>query len=417
MLDDKGLDKKGLDKTDTTADVVGRSSAVNAKAVNAKLDTAPDLSDDFYQILESSDDMLMILDEHERIVWYNSSALFILTAYVDKPIIGAKVSSLILNHEFLEKFPDIFHAIYQSAKSANPTNQPNLTNTTKPAELTAKPAKQAFEFFGQIYRGEIYKVTLARINNAHNHVLLTVANHTYIHHLEQMRTDFVGNVSHEMRTPLTVLMGYIETFSNAPSLEPKWQRGFALMSEQARRMNNLVNDLLMLSRLEHDDSEQQVAVDMPRLLMQVFDDARATNKEFGHLLDVHLDTERHVLGIEKYLYSAILNLVINAMKYTPTDSTETGRQGEISILWEETSDGGLLSIADNGIGIEETHLVRLTERFYRVDSGRSRATGGTGLGLAIVKHVLHKHGASLHIDSVLGQGSTFKILFPKERLV
>lgn len=124
-----------------------------------------------------------------------------------------------------------------------------------------------------------------------------------------------------------------------------------------------------------------------------------------------------VVGIEKYLYSAILNLVINAMKYTPTDSTETGRQGEISILWEETLDGGLLSIADNGIGIEETHLARLTERFYRVDSGRSRATGGTGLGLAIVKHVLHKHGASLHIDSVLGQGSTFKILFPKERLV
>ncbi|STY90954.1 ATP-binding protein [Moraxella bovis] len=408
MLDDKGLDKKGLDKTDTTADVVGQSSAVNAKAVNAKLGTAPDLSDDFYQILESSDDMLMILDEHEQIVWHNSSALFILTAYVDKPIIGAKVSSLILNHEFLEKFPDIFHAIYQSVK---------LTNIAKPAEPTAKSAKQAFEFFGQIYCGEIYKVTLARINNAHNHVLLTVANHTYIHHLEQMRTDFVGNVSHEIRTPLTVLMGYIETFSNASSLEPKWQRGFALMSEQARRMNNLVNDLLMLSRLEHDDSEQQVTVDMPRLLMQVFDDARVTNKEFGHLLDIHLDTERHVLGIEKYLYSAILNLVINAMKYTPTDSTETGRQGEISILWEETLDGGLLSIADNGIGIEETHLARLTERFYRVDSGRSRATGGTGLGLAIVKHVLHKHGASLHIDSVLGQGSTFKILFPKERLV
>ncbi|UYZ76035.1 ATP-binding protein [Moraxella bovis] len=408
MLDDKGLDKKGLDKTDTTADVVGQSSAVNAKAVNAKLGTAPGLSDDFYQILESSDDMLMILDEHEQIVWHNSSALFILTAYVDKPIIGAKVSSLILNHEFLEKFPDIFHAIYQSVK---------LTNIAKPAEPTAKSAKQAFEFFGQIYCGEIYKVTLARINNAHNHVLLTVANHTYIHHLEQMRTDFVGNVSHEIRTPLTVLMGYIETFSSASSLEPKWQRGFALMSEQARRMNNLVNDLLMLSRLEHDDSEQQVTVDMPRLLMQVFDDARATNKEFGHLLDIHLDTERHVLGIEKYLYSAILNLVINAMKYTPTDSTETGRQGEISILWEETLDGGLLSIADNGIGIEETHLARLTERFYRVDSGRSRATGGTGLGLAIVKHVLHKHGASLHIDSVLGQGSTFKILFPKERLV
>lgn len=397
--------------------VDGRLMSV-APSTHALVDTHAHLLDDFYQILESSDDMMIILDKDENILWHNPSAHFILTAYGNKPIIHAKISSLILNDEFLDKFRDAFQVI-----------------TT--AHQHQDFAKQMFKFSGQVYRGEIYQVTLTALNHTHSnnsllnhpasnhtqskqtnhHILLKITNHTYIHHLEQMRTDFVGNVSHEMRTPLTVLMGYIETFSNAPNLEPKWRRGFTLMNEQARRMNNLVNDLLMLSRLEHDDKEQLVEVDMPRLLMQVFDDARASNKDFGHLLDIHLDTERHVLGLEQYLYSAIFNLVINAMKYTPSDSSETGRQGEIEILWEETADGGLLSITDNGIGIEEAHLARLTERFYRVDSGRSRATGGTGLGLAIVKHVLHKHGAILHVESVLGQGSTFKILFPKDRLI
>ncbi len=400
MFDDDAKMSIGL--TDQSNQV-----AKNHRSNHLSSNTPAYLWGDFYEILQSSDEMMMILDKDEKVLWYNASATFILTAYGDKPIIDSKISSLILNHEFLDKFAPAFTAISQTDEHC-PSN------------------KHTFEFFGQIYRGEIYKVTLSALHHASSknhassndaHVLLKISNHTYIHHLEQMRTDFVGNVSHEMRTPLTVLMGYIETFLNVPNLESKWQRGLTLMNEQARRMNNLVNDLLMLSRLEHDDKEQLIQVDMPRVLMQVFDDARASNKEYGHLLDIHLDTERHVLGLEQYLYSAILNLVINAMKYTPSDSRETGRQGEISILWEEVAEGGLLSITDNGIGIEETHLARLTERFYRVDSGRSRATGGTGLGLAIVKHVLHKHDASLQIESVLGQGSTFKILFPKDRLI
>lgn len=239
--------------------------------------------------------------------------------------------------------------------------------------------------------------------------LITLQDHTQLQHLEQMKTDFVGNVSHELRTPLTVILGYLENFSHATDIKPAWARGIKLMQEQAVRMNDLINDLLMLSRLESDESKPKVAVDMPRLLMQVFDHAQAGNQQ-GHLIDVHLDTNKNVLGIEAYLYSAILNLVMNAIKYTPAG-------GEIDIIWEEVGDEAHLSVIDNGIGISQEHLSRLTERFYRVDSGRSRATGGTGLGLAIVKHVLNKHDARLEIESKEGSGSIFRIIFTHSHLI
>ena len=174
-------------------------------------------------------------------------------------------------------------------------------------------------------------------------------------------------------------------------------------------MNDLINDLLMLSRLESDETKPMMAVNMPRLLMQVFDQAQASNQA-GHLIDVHLDTDKNILGLEAYLYSAISNLVLNAIKYTPAG-------GEIDIIYEEVGAEVHLSVTDNGIGISEEHVGRLTERFYRVDSGRSRATGGTGLGLAIVKHVLNKHNARLQVISKEGQGSTFRIIFPSSHII
>lgn len=239
--------------------------------------------------------------------------------------------------------------------------------------------------------------------------LLIIYDVTRLQHLEQMRKDFVGNVSHELRTPLTVLMGYIETFSDQPDLDPKWQRGFNLMTQQTRRMNSIINDLLMLSRLENEEIHESECVDMPRLLTHVFDDAQIYNKEYGHLIDLHLDSQKNVQGSEMYLNSALLNLVTNAIKYTPAG-------GEISISWTQVRGGCLFVVSDNGIGIAKEHIERLTERFYRVDSGRSRATGGTGLGLAIVKHVLYQHDATLKIESVEGQGSTFKVFFPDARV-
>lgn len=244
--------------------------------------------------------------------------------------------------------------------------------------------------------------------------LLIIYDVTRLQHLEQMRKDFVGNVSHELRTPLTVIMGYVETLSEQPDLDPRWQRAFAQMMQQSQRMNNIINDLLLLSRLENDEKPTEATeIDMPKMLTQLFDDAQMYNKGFDHLIHLHIDSQRHIRGYENYLRSALSNLITNAIKYTP-------KGGEISISWHEGShegdSGACFSVTDNGIGIEPKHIHRLTERFYRVDSGRSRETGGTGLGLAIVKHVLYQHGATLSIDSTVGKGSTFTIFFPHQIL-
>ena len=225
--------------------------------------------------------------------------------------------------------------------------------------------------------------------------------------LDTMRKDFVANVSHELRTPLTVLMGYLETFSEQPDLEPRWQRAFSQMSQQSLRMKNIINDLLLLSKLENDNNLGEMKeIDMPRLLTQLFDDAQAQNRDFEHLIHLEIDSQAHLQGYEDYLTSALNNLIANAIKYTP-------KGGEIHIRWTEQADGYHFSVSDNGIGIAPEHIERLTERFYRVDSGRSRETGGTGLGLAIVKHVLNQHHAKLHITSQIGKSSTFSIIFPK----
>lgn len=248
-----------------------------------------------------------------------------------------------------------------------------------------------------------------------NEKLMIIYDVTRLQHLEQMRKDFVANVSHELRTPLTVIMGYVETLSEQPELDPRWQRALNQMMQQSQRMNNIINDLLLLSRLENDEKPSEPKdIDMPKLLTQLFDDAQMYNKGFDHLIHLHIDSQLHIWGYEDYLRSALSNLITNAIKYTP-------KGGEITISWHECEHDGkkgvCFSVEDNGIGIEARHIDRLTERFYRVDSGRSRETGGTGLGLAIVKHVLYQHHAKLDIESKVGKGSTFTINFPAESLV
>ncbi|WP_372844372.1 phosphate regulon sensor histidine kinase PhoR [Psychrobacter sp.] len=237
--------------------------------------------------------------------------------------------------------------------------------------------------------------------------LLIIYDVTRLQHLEAMRRDFVANVSHELRTPLTVLMGYLENFSDQPDMPAHWRRGFELMTQQTARMNRVVNDLLLLSRIEIEETHAFNDIDMTKLLTNVYDDAQAYNQEYKHTIHLHIDTYDGLYGSEMYLNSALSNLVINAIKYTP-------KGGNISISWTKTAEGCRFAVEDNGIGIAPKHLSRLTERFYRVDSGRSRATGGTGLGLAIVKHVLYQHEASLQIESVEGVGSTFSAVFPND---
>ena len=240
--------------------------------------------------------------------------------------------------------------------------------------------------------------------------LLVAYDITRMHNLEQMRKDFVDNISHELRTPLTVLSGYIETFIDQDDITPRWKRAFTQMQSQTKRMNALVNNLLLLSNLENNKkvAKNQI-IDMANLMNQIFDDARAYNLDYGHTLNLDIDSHCDLIGSDMEIASAFSNLITNAIKYTP-------KGGIITIGWHEDGDHAYFTVQDNGIGINPKHLPRLTERFYRVDSARSRQTGGTGLGLAIVKHVLMQHGAHLEISSKENEGSTFTAVFPKERL-
>lgn len=242
--------------------------------------------------------------------------------------------------------------------------------------------------------------------------LMLVRDITRLHQLEQMRKDFVANVSHELRTPLTVISGYLETLlDNVENVNPRWLRALQQMQQQGGRMQNLLNDLLLLAKLEATDypsDNQPIAVDL--LLLSIKNDAQALSGERHHRISLEADPHLKLKGSEAELRSAFSNLVFNAVKYTPDE-------GEIHVRWWSDEQGAHLSVQDTGLGIEAKHLPRLTERFYRVDSSRASNTGGTGLGLAIVKHVLLRHRARLAITSQLGKGSTFTCHFPPLQMV
>jgi two-component system phosphate regulon sensor histidine kinase PhoR len=227
--------------------------------------------------------------------------------------------------------------------------------------------------------------------------------------LESMRKDLVANASHELRSPLTVLSGYLETLANEPGIEPSLQGPLLEMRRQALRMTRIVQDLLELSRLESSDAVAPAQpIDVPALMAQLRQDVLARQVRPAEV-QVHADSSTRLLGDEVQIHSAFANLVDNAAKYTSTD-------GSVQIRWWTDAKGGHFSVADTGIGIAPEHIPRLTERFYRVDAGRSRATGGSGLGLAIVKHVLQRHEAQLSIESEEGSGSSFTCHFPPDRI-
>jgi two-component system phosphate regulon sensor histidine kinase PhoR len=237
---------------------------------------------------------------------------------------------------------------------------------------------------------------------------------TALEQAEAMRRDFVANVSHEIRTPLTVLSGFVETMQNLPQDAPERQRYLALMSQQARRMQTLVDDLLTLSRLEGSPLPRlDEWVDVRTVVKQCEQEGRDLSMlmtQRGHEIEVRIDHDCRLAGSQRELYSAMANLVNNAIRYTPNG-------GVVVLQWVLLPDGGgEFSVTDDGPGIAAEHIPRLTERFYRVDRSRSRETGGTGLGLAIVKHVAQRHGGHLHIDSKPGHGSRFAITFPASRV-
>jgi two-component system phosphate regulon sensor histidine kinase PhoR len=239
--------------------------------------------------------------------------------------------------------------------------------------------------------------------------LLLVRDVTRQSQLEAMRKDFVANASHELRSPLTVVSGYLETLAADPTIDADLQHPLREMRRQAERMTGIVNDLLELSRLESDDGEVGGApIDVAALLAVLRKDALSRPQPTSEVR-VSIESDRQIIGDETQIHSAFSNLVDNAAKYTPAD-------GRIELRWWVDDDGGHFAVTDTGIGIPSEHLPRLTERFYRVDAGRARATGGSGLGLAIVKHSLQRHGARLEIASIEGRGSTFTCHFPPRRL-
>lgn len=225
--------------------------------------------------------------------------------------------------------------------------------------------------------------------------------------IETMRRDFIANASHELRTPLTVINGFLEIANSEPGLDQATRmQHMKLMAEQGRRMQSLVEDMLVLTRLESIDYPlRKEIVDLHVLLEQVHAEAEALSAG-RHTISVHIDGP-DILGGADELRSAFSNLASNAVRYTPDG-------GEIVISWKSSPLGPEFSVRDTGIGIKQEHLSRLTERFYRVDKGRSRETQGTGLGLAIVKHVLMRHDARLRVESAPGKGSTFTIHFSEE---
>ena len=236
--------------------------------------------------------------------------------------------------------------------------------------------------------------------------LLFVRDITATVRMEQIRRDFVGNVSHELRTPLTVITGYLGTFLAEPEAFPApYRKALQQMIQQAVRMENLLKDLLWLSRIENDErQEKRELLDIPALIDELCEEV--ANASPGSNVQVQVNTDQKIIGDYREMYSALSNLVNNAIKYSPQGSP-------VTISWRELDTGFDLAVSDTGLGIDAVHLPRLTERFYRVDDSRNSATGGTGLGLAIVKHVAAAHGASLHIESKLGEGSSFHLEFPK----
>lgn len=327
------------------------------------------------QAAEALPDGIVLLDPQLRIEWCNSAATrqLRIDAVRDR---GVLIRHLVREPAFAEYL--------QSERQGEPI----VIRSASPPERT---------------------LSLSLIPFAESSRLLISRDITILERADTVRRDFVANVSHELRTPLTVIVGFLEGLVAGDAFEKAdLIRQYALMYDQALRMERLVKDLLTLSAL--DDTQppsNEELIDMPALLAALVEEGRALSSGMHELgLDI---SAGNLQGSREELRSAFSNLISNALRYTSADGT-------ISVSWALRDGLPVFEVADNGIGIAPEHIQRLTERFYRVDKGRSSATGGTGLGLAIVKHILIRHQAKLEIESTPGKGSTFRAVFPVARL-
>jgi two-component system phosphate regulon sensor histidine kinase PhoR len=259
-------------------------------------------------------------------------------------------------------------------------------------------------------RARILSLTIMPPDAVSGQRLVVAREITRQYHLDAAKRDFVANISHELRTPLTVISGLAEQLGLDSRDTPELQRPAQLMLQQVQRMNEMITDLLILSRLESQPaSESDEPVDIENLLESLVEEARALSGNARHVVRLEIQSAACLLGDSRELRTAFTNLVTNAIRHTPPRS-------EVRVSWRVDGDDACFSVTDTGAGIAARHIPRLTERFYRVDPSRSRDTGGSGLGLAIVKHILDRHDAKLEISSTVGGGSTFSCCFPPQRI-
>lgn len=347
------------------------------KGLKQKIRNIEQQHDHFIEAFQASPNGIVMLDENDQIEWCNSIAERFFGLNFKRDALQ-RINFLIRRPEFIQYFVK--------------------RNFEEPLLL---------ERMGS--NGSLSLMIQAFPFGQKRHLLL-VQNITDLQKADAMRRDFVANVSHEMRTPITVLMGFLETVQSLKLSKEQQDQYFDLMMSQAQRMKTLVEDLLTLANLESNALPAATnELQMNTLMALVRNDADALS-DGKHSLSYDIESSQNLLGDEREILSAFSNLVSNAIRYTPD-------LGTIKVKWMVNQDGqGEFSVTDTGPGIAPEHLSRLTERFYRVDRSRSRETGGTGLGLAIVKHIASRHQAQLLIDSTPGIGSTFTLQFPKERL-
>lgn len=330
----------------------------------------------FMQAAEALPDGVIMLDEHARIEWCNPAATTHL-GLNGQTDLGEQITNLVRQ------------PILREYLRAEDFSQPLPLRITRPQEL-------------------LLNVLLVPIDSSRK--LLLTRDMTQLDRVQTVHRDFIANVSHELRTPLTVIGGFIETMLDMPDTDIATRaHHLELMHGQTIRMQHLVDDLLTLSRLESGLNLREEEVDMPALLALLLSEARSLSAGQHNIVAGEIMPTR-LLASPDEIHSACSNLVSNAVRYTPAG-------GSITLSWTWREGQPVFAVQDTGLGIAPEHIPRLTERFYRVDRGRSRMNGGTGLGLAIVKHILHRHAGRLVVESQLGQGSEFAAYFPADRAI
>ena len=329
----------------------------------------------FQESTSAMPDATLVLNAENEIEWFNKAAKHILG--LKKNDIGQRVDNLVRTPAFV--------------------NYITRGNFRRPLEIFSPDNKGM-------------RLSISFVGYGKSNKLMIVRDVTRLHQLENMRRDFVANVSHELKTPLTVINGYLENLMDDDDENTAhWSDVLDQMHQQSGRMSQIVNDLLLLSRLETDeDNPSRDPIAVPALIAAIVEDLHSLIKQKKQAVELDNDFDLWLQGSEKELYSAFSNLIVNAVKYTPEG-------GSIKIRWQLQGGQPYFEVTDSGIGVARDHIPRLTERFYRVDKGRSRDQGGTGLGLAIVKHVMIRHNAKLIITSEMNKGSSFRCAFPTDR--